>query len=73
MATARKHLVTALPSAQLTIAPIRSAHHELIIRQQPDRAKVADKPDDKGLRNRKPIDPPPIVQLRLHDPLDPAE
>ncbi|KAJ9292958.1 hypothetical protein DTO271G3_8256 [Paecilomyces variotii] len=36
---------------------------ELLIRQQPDRAKMAGSKE----RDRKPIDPPPIIQLRIRD------
>ncbi|KAL8979395.1 MAG: hypothetical protein Q9205_005260 [Flavoplaca limonia] len=63
-----------------------SDDYTLTIRQGPDRAKVADK-KDKGrqpssviclsdvdlLPERKPVDPPPIVQLHIRDPADPAQ
>ncbi|KAJ9220456.1 hypothetical protein DTO169C6_7200 [Paecilomyces variotii] len=39
------------------------ADFELLIRQQPDRAKMAGSKE----RDRKPIDPPPIIQLRIRD------
>ncbi|KAL9040361.1 MAG: hypothetical protein Q9180_001957 [Flavoplaca navasiana] len=45
-----------------------SDDYTLTIRQGPDRARVADKKD----KERKPVDPPPIVQLHIRDPADPA-
>ncbi|KAL8670430.1 MAG: hypothetical protein Q9168_005028 [Polycauliona sp. 1 TL-2023] len=63
-----QHFVTALPGTQLTMAPI-SEDFTLTIRQGPKQAKVADKKD----KERKPVDPPPIVQLHVNDPSDPAQ
>ncbi|KAI9675511.1 MAG: hypothetical protein M1829_003315 [Trizodia sp. TS-e1964] len=46
-----------------------SEDYELRIRQGPERARVA------GLKekDRKPVDPPPIIQLRIKDDSDPAQ
>ncbi|EFR03838.1 hypothetical protein MGYG_06837 [Nannizzia gypsea CBS 118893] len=41
--------------------PSLSEHHRLIFRQQPERARVAGTKD----KERKPIDPPPIIQLHI--------
>lgn len=63
-----------------------SDDYTLTIRQGPERARVADK-KEKGEREllatylagvdlvleRKPVDPPPIVQLHIRDPTDPAQ
>ncbi|MCJ1463215.1 hypothetical protein MMC07_001820 [Pseudocyphellaria aurata] len=46
-----------------------SDDYNLIIRQGPERAKVAG-PKEK---DRKPIDPPPIIQLQIRDLTDPAQ
>lgn len=46
-----------------------SDDYNLIIRQGPERAKVAG-PKEK---DRKPIDPPPIIQLQIRDLSDPAQ
>ena len=40
-----------------------SSDFDLTIRQQPDRARVAGGKE----KERKPVDPPPIVQLRVRD------
>ncbi|KAM0122908.1 hypothetical protein ACP6JC_000316 [Aspergillus fumigatus] len=40
-----------------------SSDFELIIRQQPNRARVAGGKE----KERKPVDPPPIVQLRVRE------
>lgn len=67
------------------MAPL-SDDYTLLVRQGPERAKVAG-PKEKGwwktttspatdtdlLLERKPVDPPPIVQLHIRDPLDPAQ
>ncbi|KAI4262679.1 MAG: hypothetical protein L6R42_002147 [Xanthoria sp. 1 TBL-2021] len=45
-----------------------SDDYTLTIRQGPERARVADKKE----KERKPVDPPPIVQLHIRDPTDPA-
>lgn len=52
--------VSALPLTMLTNA---SSDFDLTIRQQPDRARVAGGKE----KERKPIDPPPIVQLRVRE------
>lgn len=66
-----------------------SDDYNLIIRQGPERAKVAG-PKEKGRTSkqehcghlliefvasldRKPIDPPPIIQLQIRDLSDPAQ
>ncbi|KAL8776572.1 MAG: hypothetical protein Q9194_003071 [Teloschistes cf. exilis] len=41
----------------------------LVIRQEPERGKVATAKE----KDRKPVDPPPIVQLQIKDPLDQAQ
>lgn len=74
---------------RLTMLP-PSDDYNLIIRQGPERAKVAG-PKEKGRKNieaipcrhllidfaasldRKPIDPPPIIQLQIRDLSDPAQ
>ncbi|KAL8935978.1 MAG: hypothetical protein Q9216_005167 [Gyalolechia sp. 2 TL-2023] len=50
------------------MAPL-SDDYTLIVRQGPEKAKVAG-PKEK---ERKPVDPPPIVQIQIRDPLDPAQ
>ena len=69
-------------SIPLTMLRDSSSDFDLIIRQQPDRALVASGKKGGGLSpaigrtwartltcaDRKPIDPPPIVQLRARDP-----
>lgn len=50
------------------MAPI-SDDFTLTVRQSPEKAKIAG-PKEK---ERKPVDPPPIVQLQIRDPLDPAQ
>ncbi|KAJ1795816.1 hypothetical protein LPJ59_004127 [Coemansia sp. RSA 2399] len=42
--------------------------YRLIIRQQPERSRVGSISEKV---DRRPIDPPPIIQLVVHDPLDP--
>lgn len=68
-----------------------SDDYNLIVRQEPERAKVAG-PKEKGMfipeqrmlpsrltktsrsrPDRKPIDPPPILQLQIRDFSDPAQ
>jgi hypothetical protein len=39
----------------------------LIVRQQPSRAQVV---QENNPKNRKPIDPPPIIELKYDDPRD---
>ncbi|KAI4247563.1 MAG: hypothetical protein LQ352_006148 [Teloschistes flavicans] len=41
----------------------------LRVRQGPERGKVAAVKE----KDRKPVDPPPIIQLQIRDPLDPAQ
>ncbi|KAL8733053.1 MAG: hypothetical protein Q9181_003737 [Wetmoreana brouardii] len=50
------------------MAPL-SDDYTLTVRQAPERARVAG-PKEK---ERKPVDPPPIVQLHIRDPLDLAQ
>ncbi|KAJ1964710.1 hypothetical protein GGI12_001251 [Dipsacomyces acuminosporus] len=45
-----------------------SKRYELVIRQQPERSRVGSVSEKL---DRRPIDPPPIIQLMVHDPLDP--
>ncbi|KAJ2065874.1 hypothetical protein GGH13_005945, partial [Coemansia sp. S155-1] len=45
-----------------------SQHYELIIRQQPERSRVGSISEKM---DRRPIDPPPIIQLIKHDSMDP--
>lgn len=47
----------------LTMLTNNSSDFDLTIRQQPDRARVAGGKE----KERKPIDPPPIVQLRVRE------
>ncbi|KAM0113411.1 hypothetical protein ACP6JB_000801 [Aspergillus fumigatus] len=51
---------SAVQGLQLTMLSNTSSDFELIIRQQPNRARVAGGKE----KERKPVDPPPIVQLR---------
>ncbi|KAI9825451.1 MAG: hypothetical protein M1832_001181 [Thelocarpon impressellum] len=46
-----------------------SEDYELRIRQGPERARVAGVKE----KDRKPVDPPPIIQLRIKDDTDPAQ
>ncbi|KFY88503.1 hypothetical protein V500_06309 [Pseudogymnoascus sp. VKM F-4518 (FW-2643)] len=46
-----------------------SADHELIVRQKPLHAKVFIGKE----KDRKPIDPPPIVQLKISETVDPSQ
>ncbi|KAI9789247.1 MAG: Spore development regulator ryp2 [Peltula sp. TS41687] len=46
-----------------------SEDYELRIRQGPERARVAGVKE----KDRKPVDPPPIIQLRIKDASDPAQ
>jgi hypothetical protein len=48
---------------------MRSSNVRLIVRQQPARAQVVQESNPK---NRKPIDPPPIIELKYDDTHDPA-
>nr|ADE45325.1 VosA [Aspergillus flavus] len=55
-------IVWTFPDASLTSDP-HSSDFELIIRQQPTRARVAGGKE----KERKPVDPPPIVQIRVRE------
>ncbi|KAA8911024.1 velvet factor-domain-containing protein, partial [Sphaerosporella brunnea] len=46
-----------------------SEDYELLIRQGPERARVAGVKE----KDRKPVDPPPIIQLKIRDDTDPAQ
>ncbi|KAI9678813.1 MAG: hypothetical protein M1817_005872 [Caeruleum heppii] len=46
-----------------------SDDYELVIRQGPERARVAGTKE----KDRKPVDPPPIIQLKIRDDSDPAQ
>ncbi|RPA79223.1 hypothetical protein BJ508DRAFT_142889 [Ascobolus immersus RN42] len=48
---------------------VGSQDYDLIIRQGPERARVAGVKE----KDRKPVDPPPIIQLRIRDDSDPAQ
>ncbi|KAL8827907.1 MAG: hypothetical protein Q9170_006827 [Blastenia crenularia] len=48
--------------------PLREAY-TLTVRQGPEQAKVASSKE----KERKPVDPPPIVQLNIRDALDPSQ
>ncbi|OBT96375.1 hypothetical protein VE01_05624 [Pseudogymnoascus verrucosus] len=48
---------------------ISNADHELIVRQKPLNAKVFIGKE----KDRKPIDPPPIVQLKISEAVDPSQ
>ncbi|CUS15313.1 unnamed protein product [Tuber aestivum] len=48
---------------------VRSEDYELHIRQGPERARVAGVKE----KDRKPVDPPPIIQLKIRDDTDPAQ
>ncbi|KAI5802225.1 velvet factor-domain-containing protein [Pyronema domesticum] len=48
---------------------VRSEDYELHIRQGPERARVAGVKE----KDRKPVDPPPIIQLKIRDDSDPAQ
>ncbi|KAL1959317.1 hypothetical protein VTO42DRAFT_2504 [Malbranchea cinnamomea] len=48
---------------------LQSAAYELTVRQHPERARVAGGKE----KERKPVDPPPIIQLRIRDDSDPAQ
>ncbi|KAL8683570.1 MAG: hypothetical protein Q9186_000482 [Xanthomendoza sp. 1 TL-2023] len=50
------------------MAPL-SDDYTLTVRQAPERAKVAGVKE----KDRKPVDPPPIVQIHVSDPFDPAQ
>ncbi|KAL8959003.1 MAG: hypothetical protein Q9193_004053 [Seirophora villosa] len=50
------------------MAPL-SDDYTLTVRQGPERAKLASVKE----KERKPVDPPPIVQLYIKDPADPAQ
>ncbi|RPB02533.1 hypothetical protein L873DRAFT_1826598 [Choiromyces venosus 120613-1] len=48
---------------------LRSEDYELHIRQGPERARIAGVKE----KDRKPVDPPPIIQLKIRDDTDPAQ
>ncbi|PUU77611.1 velvet factor-domain-containing protein, partial [Tuber borchii] len=48
---------------------IHSEDYELHIRQGPERARIAGVKE----KDRKPVDPPPIIQLKIRDDTDPAQ
>ncbi|EWC44790.1 hypothetical protein DRE_06428 [Drechslerella stenobrocha 248] len=48
---------------------LRSDDYELYIRQGPERARVAGTKE----KDRKPVDPPPIIQLKIRDDSDPQQ
>ena len=68
---------------------MRSNAYTLTVRQGPERAKAFAGPKEKGKTlltsfigktltipastDRKPVDPPPIIQLQIRDPQDPAQ
>ncbi|CAJ0760262.1 260_t:CDS:2 [Entrophospora sp. SA101] len=47
--------------------PLDSSHFRLIIRQQPKQARLC---NSKERGNRRPIDPPPIIQLKVDECYD---
>ncbi|KAF6221433.1 hypothetical protein HO133_002289 [Letharia lupina] len=49
---------------------MRSNAYTLTVRQGPERAKAFAGPKEK---DRKPVDPPPIIQLQIRDPQDPTQ
>ncbi|CAG8976857.1 hypothetical protein HYALB_00003468 [Hymenoscyphus albidus] len=79
--TARPVLTTANPmnavqsthqfadAATARIQGLRSEHCQLVIRQKPEIAKVAVGKE----KDRKPVDPPPIIQLKISSQSDPAQ
>jgi hypothetical protein len=58
------------PADPSTANRLPTSAYQLTIRQQPERAKVTGQGKEK---DRKPIDPPPIIQLKIRDPNDPAQ
>lgn len=63
-----KDLPSVRPGMQLTMTQPSNAY-VLTIRQEPERAKVVGQKE----KDRKAIDPPPIIQLQIRDPSDPAQ
>ncbi|KAH8149502.1 uncharacterized protein LAJ45_06582 [Morchella importuna] len=55
--------------ASSRVGRLRSEDYELHIRQGPERARVAGVKE----KDRKPVDPPPIIQLKIRDDSDPAQ
>ncbi|EER23554.1 Spore development regulator ryp2 [Coccidioides posadasii str. Silveira] len=47
---------------------LQSSDYDLTVRQNPERARVAGGKE----KERKPVDPPPIIQLRVRDESDPS-
>ncbi|KAF8651055.1 hypothetical protein AX16_004918 [Volvariella volvacea WC 439] len=52
-------------SSSATVVPLPRREYQLIIRQEPKQARMC---GVGGKADRRPIDPPPIVQLRVIDP-----
>ncbi|KAJ2781446.1 hypothetical protein H4R18_002867 [Coemansia javaensis] len=61
-------LLCSAAAAEAAGAPSALPRHRLVIRQQPERSRVGSISEKM---DRRPIDPPPIVQLFVHDPADP--
>ncbi|KAF3926446.1 hypothetical protein AA313_de0206548 [Arthrobotrys entomopaga] len=55
--------------ASSRMSRLRSEDYELYIRQGPERARVAGTKE----KDRKPVDPPPIIQLKIRDDTDPQQ
>ncbi|PWW74534.1 hypothetical protein C7212DRAFT_358792 [Tuber magnatum] len=55
--------------ASSRVGRLRSEGYELHIRQGPERARIAGVKE----KDRKPVDPPPIIQLKIRDDTDPAQ
>ncbi|KAF3930911.1 hypothetical protein ABW19_dt0206664 [Dactylella cylindrospora] len=55
--------------ASSRMSRLRSDDYELYIRQGPERARVAGTKE----KDRKPVDPPPIIQLKIRDASDPQQ
>ncbi|KAK6536185.1 hypothetical protein TWF281_000430 [Arthrobotrys megalospora] len=55
--------------ASSRMSRLRSDDYELYIRQGPERARVAGTKE----KDRKPVDPPPIIQLKIRDDSDPQQ
>ncbi|KAH8697632.1 velvet factor-domain-containing protein [Talaromyces proteolyticus] len=51
------------PATDLTMLSNTSSDFELIVRQQPERARVAGGKE----KERKPVDPPPVIQLKVRE------
>ncbi|KAF3912224.1 hypothetical protein ABW21_db0209896 [Orbilia brochopaga] len=55
--------------ASSRMSRLRSDDYDLYIRQGPERARVAGTKE----KDRKPVDPPPIIQLKIRDDSDPQQ